>query len=407
LGSEKKSGGGLDDLKARLGLDSVLSKAKREPPKPAVSPPAPSAGGDGPPPPPGSASVAGPGRDAEVGPLAAPPPDYSTDVSHVEEPVAGEGQSDPVLSGSHHLVDLNLAVPVSRGARLALIGVVVVAVLIALGAGYGFGKVMRDREVAAEVQVTYGRLGDQVEGVAQRLRDLQAALSGFESNEYRPELQAVLSRAFQGTGPTLSARALSDARIIMTTGEDLTRYLIEYAMSTQILKAMVQEHTAKTTRDQRLIESMIAAQGERQANYGVVFSWDAAERTFREFWDARQQARQNGEDPESIVFMPARGAVVTYESPLQMTVQNPDADVPNYQYQVLVGGRRENVAVYNLLLVDADQFVANPNEETALTRYAGRVAQIRNYLESLLATQEMLLQRLRARGGDVPPAAES
>jgi hypothetical protein len=403
LATDKK-GGGLEDLKARLGLDTVLSRARPAEPKAAAQPPGTAPGAAGPP---GSQPGAGggpPGAAAGSAPGAVPAPperppgaEFAASVSTFEEPAAGEGDASPVYSATHDLVDPSLAAPMSRATRNALIGAVVGMVLLALAAGFGFGKAMREREVANAAVEAADQVLRQMRPIADRLGQLQQALAA-QGSDYSPELQQVLQDAFEGTGPVLTTRTLADARVLMTAGEDLAQQLITYATSTQVLQAMGQEHLRKTIADQSIIDRLQAATAEAQ-NYAVVFDSDQLIRNYRAYFCTNCPTCHTCEGQTSPdqggVYVPTQGHVVTYDN-LDITTTG-EGDTQVSYYTVQWGGQPRQVEIYNLLAVSADQLVANPNEETALDRYRARVGAIRTYLETVLRLQEQLMTSLQAQ----------
>lgn len=389
--TDQKKGSGLDDLRSRLGLDSVLSKTRRPEPKseqadassaPGADPAAPAAGQ---PPIPGS-----PVDPGEAAPSVerTPSTDYALAVSEFEEPVAGEGEPEPMLSATHDMVDLSLAAPISKGTKMALVGGTAVLLVLALVSGFGFGSVMRDRKVGNEIIVASNDLLGQIRPVAERLNQFQIALDGM-GDDYSDELNTLFTDTFQGSAPVVTARTISDARVVMTTGDDLAQDLLNYSLSTQIMQALVQEHMRKTIGDRNLIQRLLEGADEA-ANYAVIFDSDELIRNFRAYF----------EDAEANPYLPTRGYVVTFEG-LEVIVEG-EGDTRTFKYDVFAGGQRMQVDIYNILTLDREQLVTNPNEETALSRYRARVRAIRGHLETLLRMQDALILQLEERAAADP-----
>lgn len=400
---DKKSGTGLDDLKARLGLSSVLSKPAA--PKPAPSPP------KAPPP----AQPPTPEADEAAAREAPAPPreeDYSSAVSTFEEPVLGEGDPRPVYSGRFDAIDPSVKAPVSSTTRWALIGGIAVLVLLGLLFGYMMGAAMRERQVANHVIDAAAEMVSQITPIKERLVAFNEQLSNY-SNEYSPQLHEVFTDYYSSDQSVLSVSSISEARVLMTTGEDLARDLLEFSSETRFLASLVEAHRRKTATDQQLIDQVLSGE-EDQRGYAVFFR----------LGDLIEAYNNYIEDPENVQYSPPFGSVVRYEVPLTMcrngVCGEPEEGQPNeetgnpdeeggdeeggeeeesvlWEFPVEDHTGRARVPIHSVLLLSRDQLRANPNEETALTRYSARVQNIRSRLQILLALQEQLLNELEER----------
>ena len=391
MSDAKKPGSSLDDLKARLGLDSVLKKAPQKADegestaatdKAAAPSPDLQSIHDTTPPPPGSAVA----PSVEMSPTSA---DYASAVQTFEDPVAGEGEPDPVISGSSMAVDPRLRTPIASSARWALIGATVGGLLLALAVGFGFGKVMRDREVANSVVDEATELLVTVEPVAESLSTFQAALAGY-GNIYSEELHQLFSDTFLPDAPVINSQVVSESRILMTTGDDVATRILDYSLETQILAKLVQHHFNQTAVDFERIIEQLSGEAEAEQAYGIFFDNLDLGTTYSNFL----------EDPEANPYTPPLARIVTYDG-LEMTEVPGEDDTVRFYYTVqLPGGQEGQVDIFNLLRISADQLIENTNEETALDRYAARVAGIRARLTEVVVIQEGLIQLLNERAGE-------
>jgi hypothetical protein len=378
----KNPSSGLDDLKARLGLTAPTPRPAAQPagsgagqaetggeaPKIAIRPPEPERA-----------------EEPEAAPAAPTPPrNYATEVQSSEERAIGEGDPTPLRMGGHDQIDPSLSTPMSGGTRAAAIGAALIGLIAALAVGFGFGKVMRERVVANEVIDDAAQLLQAVQPVADRWGAFQGALAGIEDT-YSPELEAVFATQFAEGVPALSAAQLSSARVVLTTGEDLTRRILNYAVLSQQLAAQVQQHQALTAADRGLIEQLLADQGAVQPNYAILF----------ENSDQTQAYYAFREDPVANPYTPPPARVVTYEN-LEMIVQGEGEETSHY-YTVSDGQSVGQVPIYNLLRLSADQLIENTNEETALDRYRRRVSLIRERLAEMMQLQQALIADLTER----------
>lgn len=312
-----------------------------------------------------------------------PSADYGVAVSVYEEPAPGEGEPEPVESAGHQLVDLQLAAPMSRGTKIALWSLAVVGMLLALGVGYGFGKVMRDRQVSNEVVVAAGRMMDLIRPITESIDQMNQALEELP-DDYAPVLHQVFEEFCGGSQqPAISVHHLSDGRTLMTTGEQITGTLLDYVVQTQILAAICRQHLSKTAADMRYINTLLEAQQDT-ANYGVVFELGEISEGWTTFTA----------DPDNATYTPPRGTVVTYED-LEMVTQG-EGEERSFSYRVTYANLPRQVPLYNLVTLPREALIENPNEETALDRYRGRVQAIRSHVASLVQMQAMLMEGLTA-----------
>lgn len=388
MSDTKKPGSSLDDLKARLGLDSVLKKSPESAPPPPAEAPASSPEvqpaafpPDGrTPPPPGSAAT--PSVDMS------PSGDYAAAVQSFEEPGFGEGEPDPVLSGSSMAVDPNLKAPVAASAKWAFVAAIVAGVGLSLAVGFGFGKVMRDRQVANQIIDESTDLLGAIEPIAQRLNDFQAALGELD-NEYSEVLHGTFADYLQPSPPVLSSLTVSDSRVLMTTGEDLTGALLDYAVETEALANLVGAHAARTVADAARIQDLLEGAQAEAVNYGIYFDNIELGGAYNDFL----------ESPEENPYIPPPARVVTYTS-LDMTVtgaEDEEEDARYYFTVTLPNGTDGQVNVFDLLRLSSEQLIENTNEETALDRYRVRVLEIRARLATVIRLQEGLIQILEDR----------
>ena len=392
MSDEKKSGSSLDDLKARLGLDSVLKKAPQKAQE-EKSVPAPEGAGAAPPPdfrnmhdstpaPPGSAVA----PSVELSPTSG---DYAAAVQTFEDPVAGEGDPEPVVSGTTTAVEPGMRTPFASSAKWAFIGASLVGLLLSLAVGFGFGKVMRDREVANSVVDEANQLLVTVEPVADALSTFQASLAGY-GNTYSAELHQLFMDSFMPEAPVINAQIVSSSRILMTTGDDVATRLLDYSLETQVLAKLVQDHMNQTASDYQRIEDLLSTEQAEEQNYGIYFDNLDLGTGYSNFL----------EDPEANPYTPPIARVVTYQNLDLQEVPGEDDSVRFYYTVYLPGGQEGQVDVFNLLRMNRDQLIENSNEETALDRYAARVSVIRARLAEIVAIQEGLVQILTERASE-------
>lgn len=380
-----KPGSSLDDLKARLGLDTVLSKPKPKqtedkPPVPAAKPVG-ALRSDSTPAPPGP----------EVAPLAdlSPSTDYASAVQNFEDPVAGEGEPDPVISGPVGAIDPSMRTPMAQSARNAMIGATVVGVLLALAVGFGFGKVMRDRGVANAIIDEAADLLGKVEPLASALNDFQAALAAVPDDYSEATHSTIFVNFTQPATSVLSAKTVSDSRVLMTTGDELAELVLDYSLQTQALAGLVETHIGRTARDHRNIETLLAGEAEGEENFAIYFDNLDLGSSYNAFETS----------PDENPYTPPMARVVTYET-LEMVVQEGE-ERNDYYYSVqLPTGQTGQVEIFNLLRLGREQLVENSNEETALHRYSARMAEIREQTSTVLRLQGALIQELETRAAE-------
>jgi hypothetical protein len=374
LGTDDKGGSNLDDLKARLGLSSVLAPAaKKEEAAPE--------GAD--------AAATGPRGAVEGGPVSGAGPsveempsgDYSAAVSTVEDEVAGEGEPDPVVTDSSSAVDPGLKTPLAGSARGALIIGAAVLLLLALGLGFGFGRVMGDREHVNRVIDASAGMLTQIQPTADTLTAFESALAA-EGDEYTTSLDAVFGEFYGGTiSPVIGGHHLYDAGVLMSASQDLARALLSYSRSTELLAQQVTSHMRRSRDDRANIENLLSGQAE-DVSYGVVFDNPGLNQGWSAFL----------ENAEENPYEAPHGTVVTFGE-LEIVVDG-EGDSIRYGYEVRVGTLGRQIPLYNFLRVSRDQLVTNPNEETALTRYRDRVRAIRDSLNDVIRMQDTLLEQL-------------
>ena len=363
-----------------------------------------------------------------------PSGEYAAAVSTFEEPEVGEGDPTPVYSGKYDQIDPALSTGLPRSAKLALIVTVVVLVLGGLIIGFNFGQVMRSREIRDQVIASSQELLPRVEGITHELtvfaNDLVTERDRFTDTQggYVDELQdrfddlhGVFRDTFGNGGPMLGAGSLSDHRVLMTTVLQLTEQLIRFSIQTEILNQLVQIHLQKTEPELPLIGRILSG-AEEQMQYAIVYDWNSVSRSYNAYYDAWMAANAGVEDPEDdgepddpedpdgetpteVLYQTTRAMVVTYEN-LDIHTEG-EGELTTFEFEVFLAGERLSVDVYNLLQIERDQLVTNPNEETAVTRYENRVAQITEQLQEVLHLQTLLLQSLRAEAyPDGVPAEE-
>ena len=282
-------------------------------------------------------------------------------------------------------IDPSLKAPVASSAKWAFIAAIAVGVGLSLAVGFGFGKVMRDRQVANQIIDEATDLLGVIEPIAQRLNDFQAAL-GEQENDYSEGLQGIFAAFLQPSPPVLSALTVSDSRVLMTTGEDLTGALLDYAIETEALASLVSAHAARTVADgARILDLLEGAQAE-EVNYGIYFDNIELGGAYNAFLEA----------PEENPYIPPPARVVTYGD-LEMTATGEEDDLRYYFTVTLPNGTEGQVNVFDLLRLSSEQLIENTNEETALDRYRVRVMEIRARLTTVIRLQEGLIQVLEDR----------
>ena len=450
---DNKPGSGLDDLKARLGLGGLVSQPRRQQPskgdkpkvttppgapKPPPRPPGPGVGqalheaqtmhlDDDLPAPSGPIPVYTDQADVETRMLPPTAPqarkepsgEYAAAVSTFEEPEVGEGDPTPYESGKYDQIDPTLSTGLPSTAKIVLIAAVVVVVLGGLLIGFNFGQVMRSREIRDQVIASSQELLPRVEGIAQELtafsNDLMTERAQFADAQEGQlatlvdrfeALHALFRDTFGNGGPTLGPGSLSDHRVLMTTGLQLTEQLIRYSIQTEILNQLVQIHLQKTEPELPLIGRILSG-AEAEMRYAVIYDWGGVSRNYNAYYDAWIAANVVEDDPEEDdpedpeietppepLYQTTRAMVVTYDD-LEIRTEG-EGELATFEYEVFVAGERLSVDIYNLLTIERDQLVTNPNEETAVTRYENRVSQISEQLQEVLHLQTLLVQSLRA-----------
>ena len=240
---------------------------------------------------------------------------------------------------------------------------------------------MGDRELANHVIDAAAGTLQQMGPTTEQLTQFQAELVEH-SDSYTPELHELFSVFYGGSSPpVLTAFQLYDARALISSSDSLSEDLLVYSRSTELLAAQVRRHLSKTADDRDNIDRLLAGR-EEILNCGIVF----------DMTDLNGRWNEYIEDPDENSYEPPRATVVTYEN-LEITVEGED-DERRFSYGVDLASVTHQVPIYNFLAIERDQLVSNPNEETALTRYTGRVRAIRGLVDEVVRMQSSILEQL-------------
>ena len=298
-----------------------------------------------------------------------------------EEP---ESEKAPALD----IPDAELAAVARPGAG-ALVTAAVLAALVAGGFGYAAGYVMIARSLDADRASQALTLSSSVSGTVQGLRALSLRLDEVPAEGYQAGFEQVLRDAYGNAPPVVSEAALVNARLVLAFETQLVGEILQLSSETRLLRALVERHLQLTERDLPEIQRELAG-AEDNRSYGVIFDLQTQAGNYQRALD----------DDNVSGFTPVRAAVVSYDS-LDVITEGSGAAARDLFRVTMRDGSQQHIPVFNLVVLPREHLLEGVSSETALSRYRGRVQDLRTRVGELAERFARLPGRIEAAAGGV------
>lgn len=394
MATRRRGGADLDDLKARLGYGSSSAEAPDPEAAAAASKPVEpeEAADDAAAEPAETAATEPAAAEVEAGVPESPTPAPAAPRAAAPSVAAyGEDYADAVSEVERatedfdaHAVDPDLKAP--GGNRM--VGLIIAAAA-SLVVGVAFGAVGTTANYARSLDNAVvddaAAAVSLVQPRAERIRTLHNQIQDLDTSRFNGDFEAHLREAMSDGEIGASAAALGQLNALMGYDEGASRDLVDFVVASNHLSRLVQRHLAMTERDREEIDRLMAGV-EDTREFGVAVALESM--------IARYQAFV--EDPDANPFTPIPGERVSFEG-LEMVVEGEGDDQREFYDVTNAAGETMRVAVHDLIALERSQLLPPASGETALDRYAGRAATIKEAVSALTVTQAQLLSALEER----------